>query len=205
MTTAFQLVIDNATTLSINKRKKVATTVSRQGNVKATSIGGQLWEFNVVLPNGPRYSEYRPFIELVEALDRTTVGQIQINAAGHDYISGYQGDLTNVTGITVSYSSGNTVTITGGASGLGVGEYIFKSGDLIQLGNGAVYTVVNDVAYNQTTVTLHRPVREAAGSYTLKVGPACVFNVMCVQFPNWTILGYDQVSWSGAFVFAESI
>lgn len=204
MTTAFQLVIDNATTISINKRRKVGTSVARDGTVKATSLGGQLWQFEVQLPSGPKFSDYRPFIDIVEYLDRTTVGQIQLNTTGQEYISQYQGDVASPNSITVSYTSGNTVTITGGLGGLSSG-YVFKSGDLIQLGNGAVYSVVGDVPYNQTTVTLHRPVREAAGSYTLKVGPSCVFDVICVQFPDWTIWGYDQIRWSGPFIFVESI
>lgn len=204
MTTAFQTVFDNAEQISFNRRKKVATTTSRSGVVKATSIGGQVWEFQVSLPSGPTWTEYRPLIEKIEALDRITVGQVQINKVGHEWISGYQGNLSNITGVTVSYTSGNTLTITGGAT-LGSG-YRFKSGDLIQLGtSGAVYSVVDDVAFNQTTITVHRPIREAAGSYTLKVGPNVVWNVLCVNFPNWTLFARDQVSWDGAFVFVEAI
>jgi Cu/Ag efflux pump CusA len=204
MTTAFQTVFDNAEQLSFNRRRKVATTTSRSGVVKATSIGGQVWEFEVLLPSGPAWTEYRPLIEKMEALDRVTIGQVQLNKAGQEWITGYRGDLTNITAVTVSYSSGNTVTITGGAT-LGSG-YRFKSGDVIQLGTtGAVYSVVDDVAYNATTVTLHRPVREAAGTYTLRVGPNVVWNVLCVSFPKWNLFSRDQVGWDGPFVFVEAI
>jgi hypothetical protein len=204
MTTAFQTVFDNAEQISFNRRKKVATTTSRSGVVKATSIGGQVWEFEVLLPSGPAWTDYRPLIEKMEALDRVTVGQVQINKAGQEWITGYRGDLTNITAVTVSYSSGNTVTITGGAT-LGSG-FRFKSGDVIQLGtSGAVYSVVDDVAYNATTVTLHRPVREAAGTYTLRVGANVVWNVLCVSFPKWNLFSRDQVGWDGPFVFVEAI
>jgi Cu/Ag efflux pump CusA len=204
MTTAFQTVFDNAEQLSFNRRRKVATTTSRSGVVKATSIGGQVWEFEVLLPSGPAWTDYRPLIERMEALDRVTVGQVQINKAGQEWITGYRGDLTHITAVTVSYSSGNTVTITGGAT-LGSG-FRFRSGDVIQLGtSGAVYSVVNDVAFNATTVTLHRPVREAAGSYTLRVGPNVVWNVLCVSFPKWNLFSRDQVGWDGPFVFVEAV
>lgn len=204
MTTAFQTVFDNAEQISFNRRRKVATTTSRSGVVKATSIGGQVWEFEVLLPSGPAWTEYRPLIERMEALDRVTVGQVQINKAGHEWITGYQGNLTNITGVTVSYTSGNTLTITGGAT-LGSG-FRFKSGDVIQLGTtGAVYSVVNDVAFNSNTITVHRPVREAAGSYTLRVGPNVVWNVLCVSFPKWNLFSRDQVGWDGPFVFVEAI
>jgi hypothetical protein len=204
MTTAFQTVIDNAETISINKKRKVAQTTSRDGTVKSTSLGGQIWEFNVRLPDGPSWTQYRPLIERIEALDRITVGTIQINNAGQSWLSQYQGNLTDISAVTVSYSSGNTVTITGGAT-LASG-FRFRSGDLIQLGtSGSVYTVVNDVAFNATTVTLHRPVREAAGNYTLRIGPNVVWSVICVNLPQWTIFSRDQISWSGPFVFAEAV
>lgn len=204
MTTAFQTVIDNAQTISFNRKKKVAQTVSRDGTVKSTSLGGQIWEFEVRLPDGPRWTDYRGAIEKMEALDRVTTGTIQINKAAHSWLTGYQGNLTNTGSITVSYSSGTTLTITGGAST--ASGYIFKSGDLIQLGTtGAVYSVVDDVAYNQTSVTVHRPVREAAGTYTLVVGQAVKWNVICVEFPQWTIFDRNQISWDGSFVFAEVV
>jgi hypothetical protein len=204
MTTAFQTVIDNAEAISFNRRKKVSQTTSRDGTVKSTSLGGQIWEFEVSLPNGPKWSEYRPLIERMEALDRVTVGTIQINNANHSWLTGYQGNLTSLSGIGVTFTSGNTVTITSGAS-LGSG-YRFRSGDLIQLGSGgSVYSVVSDVVYNGTTITLNRPVREAAGSYTLIVGQSVTWSVICVQFPKWTVFARDQVGWDGPFVFAEAI
>ena len=112
MTTAFQTVIDNAEAISFNRRKKVAQTTSRDGTVKSTSLGGQIWEFEVSLPNGTKWSEYRPLIERMEALYRITVGTIQINKAAHSWLTGYQGNLASQSGIGVSFSSGNTVTIT---------------------------------------------------------------------------------------------
>jgi hypothetical protein len=204
MTTAFQTVFDNAESISFNRRRKVAQTQSRDGTVKSVSLGGQIWEFDVTLPNGPKWTEYRPLIEAMEALDRVTVGTVNISKSALSWITGYQGNLTDTSAVTVSFTSGNTVTITGGAT-LASG-FRFKAGDLIQLGTtGSVYSVVNDVAFDQTTVTLHRPVREAAGNYTLRIGQAVTWNVICVAFPTWTITSRDQISWSGSFVFAEAI
>lgn len=203
MTTAFQAVFDNATAISINKKKRVSQTVSRDGVVKTTSLGGQVWEFDVRLPDGDRWTKYRPLIEKMEALDRVSTGTVQISKAGQSYITGYQGDLTNTSAITVSYTSGNTVTITGGAT-LASG-FRFRAGDLIQLGSGGVYAVSDDVAFNQNTVTLNRPVRDPAGNYTLKVGQAVTWTVLCINFPKWSINSYNQVSWDGSFVFVEAV
>jgi len=203
MTTAFQTVFDNAESISISKRKNVAQTIARDGTVKSTSLGGQAWQFTVVPPSGPKWSVYRPLIERMEALDKVTVGQVQLNHPNLTWLSGYQGNLTNVNAIGVNFSSGNTVTISSGAT-LASG-FRFRSGDFIQLGTGGVYTVVNDVPFNENLITLHRPVREAAGSYVLRVGQAVVWNVICVEFPNWTIFARDQVQWDGAFVFQEAL
>ncbi len=206
MTTAFQTVIDYAESISINKRRKVAQTTSRDGTVKTTSLGGQLWEFEVTLPSGPSWQTFRPLIERMEALDRVTVGQIQINSSGQSWLSKYQGNLASTSGITVSYSSGNTVTITAGATGLSAGQFRFRAGDFVQLGSGnSVYTVASDVAHDVNTITLNRPVREAAGSYSLIVGPLVTWDVICVQFPKWTIFARDQISWDGPFIFVEAI
>jgi hypothetical protein len=143
----------------------------------------------------------------MEALDRTTVGTIRINSTGQSWLSGYQGNLSNITNINVSYSgSGNLVTITSGATGLTTGQFRFRSGDLIQLGtSGSVYSVVDDVAHNGNNIVLNRPVRESAGTYTLAVGQNVVWSVICVQFPKWTIFARDQIQWDGPFVFAEAI
>lgn len=206
MTTAYQEVFDNATTISINKRRPVAQTVSRDGSIRSTSLGGGTWQFEVLLPNGPRWQEYRPLIERMEALDLNTTATIQINGTGMDYIIGYQGNFTSPNSVQVSYTSGNTVTITSNPEVLTSGQKKFVAGDVIQLGaSGSVYSVVEDVAHDSNTVTLNRPVLDSAGTYTLLTGTSVTWSVICVNFPNWTIFGYDQISWDGAFVFAEAV
>jgi hypothetical protein len=208
---SFQPIIDNASSISINRKKKVAQTVSRDGTVKATSLGGQTWEFEVRLPDGPRWEDYRSIIEEAESLDRVSTGEIRLNNPGFDWLVPYRGNLPNTADvlgspITVSYTSGNTVTITNGGTGLTSGQFKFRSGDLIQLGSsGRVYSVVYDVAHNGTVITLNRPVREAAGSYTILVGRQVVWTVICAQFPQWTIFERNQISWSGPFIFAEVV
>ena len=84
--------------------------------------------------------------------------------------------------------------------------YKFRSGDLIQLGaSGKVYSVVNDVTPAETTVTLHRPVRDSTGTYSLVVGRAVSWTVICTDLPRWEIFDRNQVRWSGPFRFAEVV
>ena len=200
----FQFVIDNAATLSIDRKRTVASTQARDGTVRATSRGAQVWRFTVQLPDGPRWSDYRDNISQLEYLDRSTVGNIQLNTSGQEWLYQYQGNCANISAITATVpSSGNTITLTGGQAASG---YNFKAGDFIQLGAaGHVYTVAADVLYNSNTVTLHRPLLDGAGSVTLRVAQNCVFSVICTEFPEWTIFERNQVSWSGAFVFVENL
>jgi hypothetical protein len=204
---SFQDLIDNAANISIIRRPVVAQTVSRGNVVRSVSRGGNVWRFEVKLPDGPRWTDYRGFITSLENLDRTETGTFSFNNSGHSWLVGYQGNLANISNITVSIpTSGNTVTITGGASGLSAGQFIFRKGDFIQLGNsGRVYTVVEDVPYNGSTITLHRPLLDSAGNTTLNVAENCAFTVICTQFPNWTLFARDQVSWDGNFVLTEVI
>jgi hypothetical protein len=202
MTTAFQYVFDNAESISINRRRVIGSTVTRDNTVRAVSRGGQAWRFEVKLPDGIRWSDARSDIEKIEFLDRSTVGTVQINNAGYNsYLTPYLGNSTGT--FTATFSSGNTITLTGGQPGFG---FNFRAGDFIQLGAaGHVYSVVADVPFSSNTVTLNRPVIDAAGSYTLRVGPAVTWSVICTDFPSWTIFARNQVSWSGPFVFVEDL
>jgi hypothetical protein len=202
MTTAFQTVIDYSESIGISKMKRVGQTISRDGVVRATSLGGQTWDFEVVMPDGLAWTTMRPLIEKMEALDRTETGVIRINKAGHSWLSGYQGNYASVTSIVANVTSGTSITITSGP--VLTSGFRFRAGDFIQLGStGKVYSVADDVPPASNIVTLNRPVREAAGNYTLLVGQNVSWNVICVQFPSWQIFARNQVRWNGPFRFAE--
>jgi hypothetical protein len=205
-TTAFQTVIDRAQSISINKRAVVSQTISRDQTVRSTSRGGQVWRFEVTMPNGIPWTDLRGAIEAIDAADRYTSGNISLNTSGTlSWFMNYQGNAASTTGFvgTVTQGSANltitaTPTLTSG--------YAFRAGDLIQLGTGGkVYSVVSDVAYNSTAVTLNRPVIDSSGSKTLIVGPNVVFKVICTSMPTWTIMARNQVSWSGTFTFNEDL
>lgn len=205
MTTAFQYVFNNAESISIDKKRVVGTTTTRDNTVRTVSRGGQTWKFDVRLPDGIRWSDARQYIEKMEALDRTTVGTVQINNSGYNsWLTKYQGNAANPAAVTASWTQGGTsITLTGGQATSG---FNFRAGDLIQLKTtGRVYSVTADVAFNSNTVPVHRPIIDATSSGTLVVGPSVTWSVICVEFPNWTIFARDQVSWSGSFVFYENM
>jgi hypothetical protein len=202
---SFQWIIDNAESISVDRRKVVASTQSRDGTVRAVSRGSQAWRFEVRLPDGPRWTDYRQYISQAEALDRTTTATVQFNDTGLNWFIKYQGNSVNYTGFVATITQGsNTITLT--TSPTTSSGFKFRAGDVIQLGSsGKCYTVAADVAYNSNTVTLHRPVIDASASgVALRVAENCVFTLICKEFPTWSVFARDQVAWSGPFVFYEA-
>jgi hypothetical protein len=200
---SFQFVIDNASSISINRRPVISSTLTRNGTVKNVSRGGAAWVFDVTLPSGPSWEQYRPFISLIEKLDQFTPDIIKLNNPGHTWLSKYQGNEPNPAIVVNGTTTSDTVSIVSGVT-ISSG-FIFKAGDFIQIGN-RVYTVAQDVAWNQSQIKLHRPVLDepaSRGNQLLKVGPNCEFRITCVQFPQWNIFERNQVNWSGPFVFRE--
>lgn len=203
-TTAFQYIFDNAESIGIDRRAVTAQTISRDQTVRTVSRGGQIWRFTVKLPDGIRWSDLRPYIESIDYADRYTPGTVQLNNSGYnDWLMKYQGNCANTNSVGASWTQGaTTVTLT---SGQAASAYNFKKGDLIQLtSTGRVYSVVSDVAYNSNTVTVNRPIIDASGSGTLKIGPDVTWTVICTDLPQWTIFARDQVSWTGEFTFYEA-
>ena len=75
---SFQFIVNQAETLSINRKKMVATTTARDGTVRAVSRGNQPKRFEVKLPDGIRWSDLRTNIIAAEALDKITTATITI-------------------------------------------------------------------------------------------------------------------------------
>lgn len=205
-TTAFQYVFNNAASIGIDRRAVTAQTMTRDNTVRTVSRGGQVWRFDVKLPDGIPWSEARQSITAIEYADRYTTGLVQINNSGYNsWLTPYQGNSANYTAFAGTWSQGGT-TITLTSSPSTPSGYKFRTGDYIQLGSsGSVYVVVADVAYNSNTVTVHRPIIDTSGSATLIVAENVTWSVICTELPKWTIFARDQVSWSGSFVFYEDL
>ncbi len=124
---SFQWIVDNATSISINRKKVIASTSARDGTTRAVSRGSVKKVFTVQLPDGPSFSEYRANIIAAEGLDRNTTAVITLPYAKFPF---YYGNVA--------------------------------------------------------------PVSDE--SYT----------VLCLEFPEWTMVGSGQLTWSGPFVFVEA-
>lgn len=209
MSTGFQYIFDNASEIRINKQPTVAQTVSRDGTIRATSRGGNVWSFQVTPPPAVAWSELRGVLESIQSKGRHTSENIQLNASGYTaWMVPYLGDSDTVSGFEVDTISGNTCAIKTYGSGhnLTSGEKTFKSGDLIQLGTtGHVYTVVSDVTYPATAITVHRPIIETDATYALNIGPNCIFKVFCTRMPDPKITDFKLARFDGTFEFVEDM
>lgn len=213
---AFQWVFDKAETLSINRRPNVASTTSRSNVIRTTNLGGGTWRFEVKLPDGLPWTQLRPLIEELEAYDRFTVDTIQINHPGHTWINQYQGQIDVNALCLVTYPSELTPTKLLLSTDPGnSGNIALKSGDWIQLQNTStaarynVYSVVSPttimgISSSSQEIYVNRPIIEPVGSsYKVVTGQDILWKVQMAEFPQWTIFQYNQVSWSGPFVFYE--
>jgi hypothetical protein len=78
---SFQFIIDRCETLSINRKKMVAQTTARDGQVRSVSRGTMPKVFTVKLPDGIAWSDLKSLIAAAEVLDRITAASITISAA----------------------------------------------------------------------------------------------------------------------------
>jgi hypothetical protein len=208
MTTAFQFIFDNAESISIDRRAVTAQTISRDQTVRTISRGGQIWRFTVKLPSGLRWSDIRGHIEDIEHADRYTTGQVQINNAGYnDWLTTYQGDSTNITNWSATYSQGSNAIVVNAPDLVTTGQVVLKKGDLIQLNapTGHVYSVIQDYVVGDGQCYVHRPVLDIPGEVTTAIAQNVTWNVVCTQMPSWSIFARNQVSWSGEFEFYEVV
>ena len=192
---SFQWIIDNAEDIQINKRGVVSQTVARDQTVRSLSRGGVIWRFTVTPSSGLRYNDagVRSYIEAIDNLDRLSAFYANFS---HFSLFAYQG-TSAPTSITVTQGS-NTASVSGGSGTK------LKSGDIVQLtGQPRVYSVYGDVT--ATNVILNRPVLETTGTYSLTVGSACSFKLICVQIPDYKITPGNIIQWSGPFIFTESL
>ena len=74
----FQWIVNNAETISVNRKRQVSSTTARNGIVRAVSRGTQPKRFEVKLPDGLPWSSFRSDILAAEALDKITSATISL-------------------------------------------------------------------------------------------------------------------------------
>ncbi len=215
---SLQTIIDNATFITIKRKKLASQSVSRSGRVLTAEVASaEPYRFVIGMHQGLAYSSNRDLVETLDNLDVTVESTIDIGGtnSGLNYITAYKGgmDGSQVNQVTVTSATGlNIVLNTSSVSGTTPAN-AFKKGDYIQLDNNYryPYTVTADVAWNASSVTV--PIHRAfipQDSYTvsgkgINVGVDAEWHVKMVNKLNYTIVPHDRLAFDGDFEVVEII
>lgn len=222
---SLQTIIDNATFLTVDKRKLVGSSISRSGHYKTSERSAAPYSFTVGMHAGLTYSTNRDLLEDLDSTDRIEEANISLNNNSNmQYLTNYQGSLSSAqqdqldclgnSGANLYIDFSN---VTGNTSGY---THFFKKGDYIQPeGNTATYRypyqVTSDIAYTSSgnsniTVPVHRPVLSQTGvsitgSDPLRIGNEVRFHVKALEMPTYNIIPHDLIQFNGDFVLIEVI
>ena len=216
---SLQTIINNASAITIDRRKVGGYTISRSGRVKVASIASNVpWQFRVKMHDGLTYSANRYVLESIDYNDRVIKSTINIGSSntGLAYLTQYKGDLnsTAINSITVANANVLTLTLDVSNTGVGSGTVLFQPGDYLQLGGAYKYpyTVTSQVTRGGSStvnVPINRPFIEQSGYTTvganIVVGSAVTWNVLVTRRPSYTVVPYDRIAWNGEFELIEVI
>jgi len=216
---SFQTIIDNATFLTINKRKTTAISVSRSGHVKTAERQPSVYSLTVGTHAGLKYSENRGVLEDIDTADRVVEANVSLNNnSGMNYLTAYQGDMDGGS-LTMVGSNAKELYINASSATATSGNVLFKKGDFVQpQGNTGTYRYpyqvtsdVNGIGGGQSNVTVpvHRPVLSQDGvsitSGGVRKGTEVRFHVKAITCPTYSIVPHDRIAFDGNFEFVEII
>jgi hypothetical protein len=202
---SLQTIFDLSNEMTINRRKLVGVQYSRsQVPITQLTPTKNPWRITVGVPGQP-WATMRPIIERLDFIDRY---QSEIITIGSNpkfaWLYAYQGDYFETPiDLIVDSFVGNTMVISG-LGGFTPGQFVFRSGDLIQIaGKPFPFTVVNNVVYTTgftVSVTTHRPniITTGVSGAALNVGKNCQIQVFCPNLPTYNLsVGARSVTAAG--------
>jgi len=80
---SFQWVFDNAESISLNQRKIVGQTITRNQTVRAVSRGNAIARFTVRLPDGMPWDQVATYIQALDQADKFTTETVALTDAGY--------------------------------------------------------------------------------------------------------------------------
>ena len=114
---SIQNIIDKAQQIEIDRRRVVAQSMSRSQRAKTSErTTAQPWKFKITPPGSLPWTDSRGFIETISLADRADEYEISLNNNSRmNYITEYQGDLTQtmLDDLNLSAVSTSTFTING--------------------------------------------------------------------------------------------
>jgi hypothetical protein len=213
---SIQSIIDRAQQIEIDRRRMVGQTMSRSQRIKtAERSTAQPWKFKVTPPAQIPWTTGRVIAEAIDAGDRVTEYQISLNNnTGMNYITKYQGSMTQgqINSLTINSTSTSTLVI-GTLPGVVSSTVLFAAGDLIQPTNSRYpYSVTATVlrgSDSTVSVPLHRPLITSEGislaGSGVKIGNSCTWRVVLTIMPTYSLIYGQRMQYNGDFEMVEKI
>ena len=211
-----QYIIDKAQQIEIDRRRMVGQSVSRSQRIKtAERSTGQPWKFKVTPPAQVPWTVGRAITENINNNDRVDEYTVSLsNNPGMNYITAYQGEMTQaeLDVLTISTSTTSTLVLTTLPTTSST-AVMFKPGDIIQPENSRYpYSVTAEVLRGENStvsVPLNRPVITSEGinlmTQGVKVGNSATWRVIVAGLPTYTLTPMRQVQYTGDFELIEKI
>jgi len=217
---SLQTIIDTATSMEFDRRRIVATTISRSQRIKtAERLTAQPWSLKITPAGAFRFSDNRGILENLYLQERVEEYSVRLaNNPRLSYITAYRGELDSgqLAGLRTTATSTASITIDtlpsiGG--NITTATYIFRAGDFVQPANSRYpYTVTGDIVRGSgTTVTLplNRPIITSENTtitnQTLLVGTNTTLKLLVVDLPSYNLVPGGLVQFSGDFRVVERV
>lgn len=211
-----QYIIDRAQQIEIDRRRMVGQSVSRSQRIKtAERSTGQPWKFKVTPPAQLPWTVGRAVTEEISNNDRVDEYTVSLsNNPGMNYITAYQGEMTQVQldALTISTSTTSTLVLTTLPS-TATTTVMFQLGDIIQPENSRYpYSVTAQVlrgSGSTVSVPLHRAIITSEGvnlmTQGVKVGNSATWQMVVTGLPTYSLVPMRQVQYTGDFELIEKI
>jgi hypothetical protein len=220
---SLQDIVNSASEITVDRRKQSASTVTRSGILRTTTMAGHVpWLFTITFNKSLKYSTNRDLIEEIDRLGVTEEETINIGNSNPSlaYITRYRGNastasLSNITLNTFTpggFIYANCSSVTGSTG------FLFRAGDYIQPrgntnGYRHPYTVTADITLSSAAgnsnvaIPVHRRVFEqpnvTIAGYGITWGANVTWPVKMLNKPKYSILPYDRVVFTEDFQLLE--
>lgn len=216
-----QTIIDTCVNLEFDRRRIVASSVSRSQRIRTSErMAAQPFMLSVSPKPVFIFNQSRDLIEDIFTADRFTETEVSLaNNPKLNYLVEYRGQLASQSQaetMTIStWTTNQCVLTTLPAIGTETttATVLFAKGDYIQPANSRYPYIVTDTVLRGTgslaTATVHRNLINSENinivGQTVNVGTNTTMRLVVVEIPNYTIYQQNRLNWSGDFKLMEAI
>jgi len=213
---SLQTIIDTATSMEFDRRRIVATSISRSQRIKtAERLTAQPWSLKITPAGAFRLSDNRGVLENLYLRERVEEYSVRLaNNPRLGYITAYRGDLNSgqLAGLRTTATSTASITVDLLPT-VDSATIMFRAGDFVQPANSRYpYTVTGDIVRGSgstITLPLNRPIITSENivltNQTLLVGTDTTLKLLVVDLPSYNLVPGGLVQFSGDFRVVERV